>query len=112
MKCTPASTMTAASVFIASRASVGRSDRAAERQLAAAEGALEHDFAAESVELGGAAAGFGRDRAGLLDQALLVDQAAEVLLVQRPAGQRLDRALQLQQGEFFGHQFEHDRTVF
>src|SRR5215831_1433994 len=68
------------------------------RQLAAADGALDHDLAAEAVELGRAAAGGGGDSAGLLDQSLLVDQAAEVLLVQRPAGQRLNTALQLQEG--------------
>src|SRR5947208_15476928 len=72
---------------------------AGEGQLAAAESPFEHDLAAEAIELGGTAAGFGRDRAGLLDQALLIDQAAEVRLVQRLAGQRLDCALQLKQGE-------------
>ncbi len=50
--------------------------------------------------------------AGLLDQPLLLDEPAEILLVQPHAGQRLDRALQLQQGESGRHQLEDDRPVF
>src|SRR5690348_12359145 len=88
-----------------------RSDRTGKRKLAAAEGALEHDLAAEAVELGRTTARPGGDRAGLFDQALLVDQPAEVLLVQASSGQRFDCALELQQGERLGHQLEDDRPV-
>ena len=63
---------------------------------------FEHDLAAEAHEPRRPAAGLRADAAGLLDQALLLDQAAEVLLVQPHAGQRLDRALQLQQRERAG----------
>src|SRR5689334_524006 len=85
---------------------------ACEGQLGAGDSAFEHDLAPEAMELGRPAAGAGGNGAGLLDQALLLDQAAEVLLVQRSAGQRLDPALQLAQREIGRHQLEHDGPVF
>ncbi len=57
------------------------------------------DLAAEAHQFGRPAAGLRRHAARLLHQALLLDEPAEILLVQPPPGQRLDRALQLQQGE-------------
>src|SRR5580692_7041919 len=61
--------------------------------------ALEQDLAAKAHEPGGATARRGADPAGLLDQALLLDEAPKILLVQPHPRQCLDRALQLQQGE-------------
>src|SRR5690606_1527888 len=52
-----------------------------------------------------------RDLAGLLDQSLLLDETAEVRLVQADAGQSLDRLLELEEGEGGWHQFEDDRPV-
>ena len=59
--------------------------------------AFQQDFAAKADEAGWAAAGLGADPAGFLDKALLLDEAAEILLVQPHSGQGFDRALQLQQ---------------
>ena len=67
---------------------------AGERELGAGDGALEQDLAAEAVELGRTAAGAGRHGARLFHQALLIDQAAEILLVQAASGQRFDRELE------------------
>ena len=50
--------------------------------------------------------------AGLLDELLLLDEAAEIGLVQRKPGDRLDAALQLQEREDGRHQLEHDGIVF
>src|SRR6188508_1382216 len=61
-------------------------------QADAGGGALAQRFAAEAEELGGAAAGARVDLAGALDEAGSLDQAPEVLLVQRHAGERLDTA--------------------
>ena len=81
-------------------------------QAQAGGGAFEQDFAAKADEARRAAAGLGADPAGFLDQALLLDQAAEILLMQPHAGQRLDRALQLQQRKRRRHQLEYDRAIF
>src|SRR5579859_697991 len=85
---------------------------ARQRQLGPGDGAFGQDLAAEAHELGRAAAGADLDLAGLLDQALRLDQAAEILLVQAAASERLDRALQVQQGEGGRQQLEHDRAIF
>jgi hypothetical protein len=69
------------------------------------------DLAAEAEQLGRAAAGVGVLAAQALDQVLALDHAAEVLLVQRHAGDGLDRALQGRQGELGRHQFEHHGAV-
>src|SRR6185369_170484 len=71
-------------------------------------GALPEDIAAEAVEAGGAAAGAQTVLAGGLDEAAALDHAAEVLLVEMRAEHRLDRPLQLEQGELVRHQLEHD----
>src|SRR5690348_16462873 len=60
-------------------------------------GAFEQHFAAKAHEPGGAAAGCAADPAGFFDEALLLDQAAKILLVQPHPRQCLDRALQLKQ---------------
>src|SRR4030081_3245953 len=57
-------------------------------------------------------AGRGADLAGFLDEPLLLDETAKILLVQPDPGQRLDRALQLQKRKGGRHQFEPDRPVF
>ena len=67
---------------------------------------------AETKQLGRAANGVGGDCASFLNELLLLDQAAKVLLVHQPAWKRLNAALQLQQGEFRRHQFEHHGAVF
>ena len=66
------------------------------RQLGPGDGALEQHLAPEPEQLGRPAAGRVGNLAGFLDQALLVDQPAEILLVQPLPGERLDGALQLQ----------------
>src|SRR5215472_8998086 len=68
-------------------------------ELAADDGALGQDVAAEAVELGRAATCGSSDVTGFLHQLLLLDQATEVLLVQQPAGQRLHGPLQLAERE-------------
>src|SRR5258707_15291705 len=87
------------------------SGRARQRQLGPGDGALDEDLAAEAIELGRAAAGLGRDRAGLLDEALLIDEAPEILLVEPPPGERLDGTLQLQEGKGGRHQLEDDGPI-
>ena len=66
------------------------------------------DFAAEANEAGGVAAGLGGGPTGFLDEALLLDETTEILLVQPHARQRLNRAPQLQQRKRRWHQFEGD----
>ena len=58
--------------------------------------ALAQDLAAEAEQLGRPAAGLDVELAGAFDQAAVLDQAAEVLLVQPNAGQGLDDALELE----------------
>src|SRR3954447_2706243 len=67
---------------------------------------------AEPEQLGGAADGVGGDCASFLNELLLLDQAAKILLVDQPACERLNTALQLQQGEFRRHQFEYHGAIF
>src|SRR6267154_41499 len=74
--------------------------------------ALEQHLAAKADEARRPAAGRRADLPGFLDEALLLDEAAEILLVQPDTGERLDGALQLQQREGRRHQLEHDRPVF
>ena len=69
------------------------SGRTRQRQFGPGDGALDEDLAAEAIELGRAAAGLGRDRASLLNEALLIDEAPEILLVEAPPGKRLDGTL-------------------
>ena len=83
-----------------------------QRQLAARDRPLRHHVAAEAEQLGRAATGLRGDFPGLLHEVLLLDQPAEVLLVQAPSGQRLHRVLQLEQREAGRHQFKHHRAVF
>src|SRR6478752_497100 len=60
------------------------SGRTGERQLGSGRCTLGDDLAAKTEELGRSPAGRRRHRAGLLDQPLLIDEAAEILLVQPP----------------------------
>ena len=69
------------------------------RRAAARGGALLHHLAAEAEQRRRPPAGRGRGLAGRLDQGRGLHQAAEVLLVQAAAGDRLDRALQLGERE-------------
>src|SRR6516225_6210167 len=57
------------------------------------------------------AAGLSADPAGLFDQTLVLDETPEILLVQPHSRQRLDGALQLQQGEGGRHQLENDWSI-
>ena len=68
--------------------------------------------AAETEQFGRPSACILAGFAGFLDEFLLLDQAAEILFVNEPPGQSFDAALQLQQRECFGHQFEHHRMIF
>ncbi len=67
---------------------------------------------AEAEQLGRPPDGIGGHCASFFNEFLLLDQPAEVLLVDQPACERLNTALQLQQGEFGRHQLEYHRTVF
>ena len=58
---------------------------------------------AEAEQLGRAADGLSGDCASLLNELLLLDQAAKILLVHQSACKRFNIALQLQQGEFRRH---------
>ncbi|MNL69761.1 hypothetical protein D3C87_1946630 [compost metagenome] len=58
------------------------------------------------------AAGLAGHLSGFLDQLLLVNQPAEIRLVQGQPGERLDGVLQLQKRKILRHQFEDDRAVF
>ena len=62
---------------------VSASAGARQRQAGASGGAFVEDGAAEAEQLGGAAAGFGGDGAGFLDQFLLLDQPAKIGLCSR-----------------------------
>src|SRR5262249_24871208 len=88
-----------------------RSARARERQLGPGHRALKQDLAAEPDQLGRTAAGLRRNLAGVLDQALLIDQPAEILLVEPLSGERLDGALEGKQREALRHQLEDDGAV-
>src|SRR5215831_19021742 len=83
-----------------------------ERQLGAGDGPLEQEIAAEPDQLGRTTSGLRRDVAGILDQSLLVDQSAKILLVELPSGERLNGALERQQREPLRHQLEDDGAVF
>src|SRR5262249_3157411 len=89
-----------------------RSSRARQRQLASDYGSLQDDLAAEAEELCRPAAGLVQHLARFLDERLLLDQAAKVLLVQLSTCKSLDGTLQLQQRERRRHQLENDRAVF
>src|SRR5438552_3105264 len=69
--------------------------------------ALGEDLTAETEKGGRPTAGCGRGLAGRLDQRRTLHQAAEILLVQEPAGNRLDGMLQFGEREFGRHQLEH-----
>lgn len=81
-------------------------------QFRSGNGALGQNAVAEAKQLGWPPASIGRHRTGFLDQFLLLDQPAKILLVHEPAGQRLDAALKLKQGETRRHQFEDDGAIF
>src|SRR3546814_3949450 len=66
---------------------------------------LERHLLSKAHELGRPAAGIHRHFAGFLDQPLLSDQAAEVLLMERDARQRLGRLLQFRKRESGRHEF-------
>src|SRR5260370_30927211 len=66
------------------RGNLVASSGAGERQLGAGSGTLEQHLAAEAHALGRPAARLGRDLARLLAQALLVDEAAGILLCPPP----------------------------
>ena len=72
------------------------SERARQRQFAAGDGAFDQHVAPEAEQLGGPPCRAGGHLAGFLDQRLLLDQAAEILLVQAQARQNagIDIALQ------------------
>src|SRR5215467_5592829 len=82
------------------------------RELGSCDCPFRQYAVAEAEQLGGAADGVGGDCASFLNELLLLDQASKILLVHQPACKRLNTALQLQQGEFRRHQFEHDGAVF
>src|SRR5206468_1982 len=69
-------------------------------------------LAAEAHEPRRPAAGRGADLAGFLDETLLLDEPAEILLVQPDTGECLDGSLQLQEREGWRHELEYDRPVF
>src|SRR5262245_21534487 len=73
--------------------------------------ALAQDVAPEAEQLGRAPSGLGVELAGPLDQAGVLDQTAEVLLVETHAGERLDDPLELEQGEGGRQELEDDRAV-
>src|SRR5262245_7222650 len=89
-----------------------RSSRARQRQLASDYGSLQDDLAAEAEELCRPAAGLVQHLARFLDEHLLLNQPAKVLLVQLSTCKSLDGTLQLQQRERRRHQLENDRAVF
>src|SRR5262245_49793923 len=74
--------------------------------------ALEHDLPAETVKPRRATAGLGRNIASRLDDAALLDQSSEILLVQQSSGNGLDGLLQVVKSEFGWKQFEHHGSVF
>src|SRR5207248_4574505 len=88
----------------------GRSPSGAKAQTGG--GTLEQHLAAKAHEPRRPAASRRADLAGFLDKTLLLDQPAEILLVQSDAGERLDGPLQLQQREGRRHQLENHRPVF
>src|SRR5689334_7427832 len=80
-------------------------------QADAGGGALAEDLAAEAEELGGAAAGLGEVAAGPLEEAAGLDEAPEVLLVERDPGERLDHPLELEESELRRQELEDDGPV-
>src|SRR5262245_20110585 len=74
--------------------------------------ALQHHLTAETVKPRRAPASSGRDVPGSLDQAALLDQPPEILLMQQRAGDSLDRLLQVVKGELGREQLEHHGAVF
>ena len=81
-------------------------------QFRTGDGAFCQDTMPEAKQLGRPTTRVGRRRSGLLDQFLLLDQTPKILLVNKPAGERLDAALQLKQRECRRHQLKDDGTVF
>ena len=71
-------------------------------QLRSDDGAFGEDGAAEAKQLGRPSPCILTRFAGFLDEFLLFDQAAKIVFVNQPSGQRLDAALQLQQREVSG----------
>ena len=85
---------------------------ARKRELGSGDRPFRQHGVTEPEKFGGAADGIGSDCASFLNELLLLNQPAKILFVHQPACKRLNAALQLQQGEFRRHQFEHHRTVF
>ena len=70
------------------------------------------DIAAKMKKRGGASAGLQRHLAGRLDGGGGFDEAAEILLVQMAAGDRLHGSLQFGEREGRRHQLEDHRPIF
>ncbi|ENN85225.1 hypothetical protein RHSP_55066 [Rhizobium freirei PRF 81] len=85
---------------------------AGEWQFRSGEFAFFENRAAEAEEFGGPATGLALGAAGLLDQLLLFDQPAEILLMQSEPRQGLHVFLQLQKREILRHEFEDDGAIF
>ncbi len=85
--------------------------RPRDRQSHAGTLALSQHVSAKTEELGGPAAGARSVLTGPFDEPSAVDDAAEILFVDRHAGQRLDHSLQFEKGEAFREQFEDEGTV-
>src|SRR5262249_17530649 len=68
-------------------------------------------FAPEAVERRRPSSGLCRHHAGRFDQRFRLDQAAEILLVQVTAGDRLHRVLQFGECEFGRQKFKDDRAI-
>lgn len=83
-----------------------------QRQFCPGDDPLVENGVAEPVKLRWPAAGLRGGLSRLLDQLLLLDQAAKVWLVDEPAGERLHGSLQLQKCEDRRHQLKDDRPVF
>ncbi len=82
------------------------------RQFGSGNRSLGKDLAAEPQQFRWTPAGIWRGFPGFLDEFLLFDQAAEILLVEEPSRQGLDAPLQLQKRKGFRHQFKHHRMIF
>ncbi len=85
---------------------------ARKRELGSGDRPFRQHAVAKPEQFGGAADRVGGDCASFLNELLLLDEAAKILLVDQPACKRLNTALQLQQGEFRRHQFEYHGAVF
>src|SRR5690606_1928679 len=85
--------------------------RSASRQPQPRTGTLAAHVLPEFEQLGRASAGGGGEAAGAVDEPALLDEPAEVLLVEPQAHEGFDRPLQLRQREGLGKQLEHDGPI-